>query len=635
MDDEVCPEDGVPTVESNIFDVKEEGVGAGTIIADRYRIEGVLGKGGMGTVYLATQLSVNRPVALKTLLKDLLSEQKHVKRFYQEARSASHLNHPNIIRIFDFGIDSGTRVPFLAMEFLEGQPLSEMLEESGPVPESRAAALLAQVAKALVEAHEKGIVHRDLKPDNIFVRVLPDGEEHVKVLDFGIAKVVNSDSTTQNSLTATGMTLGTPLYMSPEQIMGEKVDFRSDLYSFGCILQEVLTGKPPFDAEERLGVLVKHMSEEPPALPGALIDGQAPTPDLVALRKSLLAKKRFDRPSTTTVVARVLNALGRNEQIGVPELLEEARTEAVATGRIRATKTGMTAASDPEEKPKTSVTDASEMLGTARTALAPTPVEMTGQDVSAYTQAQTPPDEALTDLDDSAVSSTSPERDTNFEEFAALVPRRSNRKAWLMAAAVLIIAGGIAAALVFSGANGDKPGDGTALAGATQSDAAKVVKGAEPKAPAPPAGEAAGTPEPAAAQKPVAAAPEPEQPEPKPAAAPAPEAKAEPKPAEPPKPEPRKVEVTSTPSGAKLFVDGVPMGTTPKVLELMPGAAAKKIRLSRSGYRDVSATLKPDSASPFQMKLKRKRAKRRPKPTPAAPRPAPQPKKKKSVVPVW
>jgi eukaryotic-like serine/threonine-protein kinase len=625
MADEICPEDGVPTVESAIFDHKEEGVSQGTIIADRYRIERVLGKGGMGTVYLATQLSVNRPVAIKTLLKDLLSEQKHVKRFYQEARSASSLNHPNIIRIFDFGIDGATRVPFLAMEFLEGQPLSDLLEENGPVPERRAADMLAQVAKALVEAHDKDLVHRDLKPDNIFVRVLPDGEEHVKVLDFGIAKVVNSDSSTQNSLTATGMTLGTPLYMSPEQIMGEKVDFRSDLYSLGCILDDLLTGKPPFDAEERLGVLVKHMSEEPPKLPAELIDGKPPTADLVTLRTALLAKKRFDRPGTTTVVARILNALARNDQIGAASVLQDARKEALATGRIHETSSGMAAVLDAAEESGPSADEASDMLGSARTALAPTPAEMKAASVAVAVPISPLPGEALTDLDDNAVSSTSPERDTNFEEFAALVPRRSNRMVWLMAAAVLLIVGGVATALLFSGAKGQKAGDGTALAGDPQDSPAKVVQKAEPPRAAPPA----------AAKEAPKHAPEPASAEPKPpepvAAAPAPE----------PAPEPRSVELTSTPTGAKVYLDGKQIGTTPTSIDLLPEAEPKKLRFTRAGYHEATATLAPDAETPFEVTLKRK-ARRRPRPAAApvaaptpTPAPKPPPKKKRPVVPVW
>ena len=246
MDDEICPEHRVKTVLMDAFEAEEEELlEVGAIVAERYRVERVLGHGGMGTVFMATQLSVERPVALKTLRKNLLNNQTLVKRFYQEARASSHLNHPNIIRIFDFGIDHVTGVPFIAMEHLRGNTLDELIRARTPLSEIAIAEILRQVAKALVEAHSKGVVHRDLKPENIMIRQLADGERLVKVLDFGISKVVREGTLSSTSLTGDGSILGTPLYISPEQVRGEDLDFRADLYSLGCILYEMCSGTPP------------------------------------------------------------------------------------------------------------------------------------------------------------------------------------------------------------------------------------------------------------------------------------------------------------------------------------------------------------------------------------------------------
>ncbi|MBR58651.1 MAG: hypothetical protein CMH54_11615 [Myxococcales bacterium] len=334
MDDDVCPKDGVPTVDRAKMEPEAGGLANGTMIAQRFRIESLLGQGGMGAVYLATQTSMNRKVALKTLLKTLLRESKLVKRFYREAQSASALDHPNIVRIYDFGIDKETDIPYIAMEYLEGLALDELLQAEGPLPERRVTTILLGVARALTEAHDKDIVHRDLKPENIHVRELSDGQEHVKVLDFGIAKVLRSDSDSYQSLTGTGVTVGTPMYMSPEQTMGQPLDFRSDLYSLGCVMFELLSGGPPYMSDEPIGILMKHLREEAPALPAKLSDGQPPSEGLVALYTSLMAKKRLDRPCSTKAVVDILSALSRAAPVDVKKTLASARTAAISTGQL-------------------------------------------------------------------------------------------------------------------------------------------------------------------------------------------------------------------------------------------------------------------------------------------------------------
>lgn len=337
MEAAVCPRDGVPTVASNLFSADEGHIKPGAILAGRYRIERVLGKGGMGAVYLGTQLAVNRPVAIKTLLSQLMTDQVHVKRFYQEAQASSQLTHPNIVRVFDFGIDNDTGVPYIVMEYIAGRSLRQMLQQDGPLPERVVCGILAQVASALVEAHDMDVVHRDLKPENILVRELPDGELMAKVVDFGLVKLVRGDENSTN-ITTTGSAIGTPLYMSPEQIMSEPIDFRSDLYSLGCILHHLLTGTPAFEANDRLTVLVKQIQDDAPDLPQQLNSGRQPSFGVIQLHAALMSKDRDHRPMSTRAVASILKLLARGQQVDVPAMLSEARKTAVESGRVSISK---------------------------------------------------------------------------------------------------------------------------------------------------------------------------------------------------------------------------------------------------------------------------------------------------------
>jgi len=221
-------------------------VAAGQIVADKYRVDAVLGEGGMGVVVAATNLMTEKRVALKRLLPRFAADDAAVQRFLREARAAGRIDHPNVVDIYDVGQDRG--VPFLVMELLRGVPLATAMAEA-PLDPASVVRLLMPACRGLHAVHEMGLVHRDLKPDNIFLCQRPDGTVvDVKVLDFGISKAI--DEQVLPSITKTGSLMGTPHYMAPEQIRGLRdIDRRADVYSLGVILYQALTGALPFNAE--------------------------------------------------------------------------------------------------------------------------------------------------------------------------------------------------------------------------------------------------------------------------------------------------------------------------------------------------------------------------------------------------
>ncbi len=251
-----CPRDGHPLRER--FTAGPNDPFIGTILDERFRIEELIGEGGMGSVYRATQLSTVRAVAIKLLHAKALTTPESVQRFEREARVISQLSHTNTIRLYDFGyIKSGQ--PYLVMELLKGDSLDTILK-AGPLSVERSLQLLLDCCNALAEAHAQGIVHRDLKPGNLFLQYVPgQAQEILKVLDFGIAKELGAQSLTQGIL-------GTPLYMSIEQAAGKELDARSDIYSLGAIIYECLSGQPPFQGEQVMSILLKHATQKPKSL---------------------------------------------------------------------------------------------------------------------------------------------------------------------------------------------------------------------------------------------------------------------------------------------------------------------------------------------------------------------------------
>lgn len=236
----------------------------GRVINERFRVLELVGKGGMGSVYLAEDLSRKGTyVAIKMLHAQLSEDKVSVKRFQQEASAASDLKHDNLIQQYDYGM-MDEKQPFLVMEYLQGDSLSEIIKEGGPINPVRCARIFAQVMDGLAYAHNKGVVHRDIKPSNILLINQENGEELVKVLDFGLAKLMPWSGKESQHLTKTGEVFGSPIYMSPEQCMGKKLEPSSDIYSLGITLYEALTGKPPFKGQNVVQTASKHLSDPPP-----------------------------------------------------------------------------------------------------------------------------------------------------------------------------------------------------------------------------------------------------------------------------------------------------------------------------------------------------------------------------------
>ncbi len=232
----------------------------GRLIAGRFRILSKLGEGGMGTVYKAEQLLVNRPCAVKILSPLFASDPDALARFHREAQMSSAFSHPHAVTIYDFGDDNGLH--YLAMEFVEGETLSAVMKREGPLPLARVLAIARQAAAALDAAHRINIIHRDLKPDNIMLARCND-DDWVKILDFGIAKIAGDAPQRGHDLTQAGFIVGTPLYMSPEQLAGERLDARSDIYSLAIIVYQMLTAQLPFTGDNMQAVTVKRLTEDP------------------------------------------------------------------------------------------------------------------------------------------------------------------------------------------------------------------------------------------------------------------------------------------------------------------------------------------------------------------------------------
>ena len=289
----LCPADGVAleTTDDNLL---------GKTLAGKYRIEERISVGGMGTVYRGTHVLMDKTVAIKVLLPSLAADEKIVARFSREARAASRISHPNAISVTDFGEDE-KGIVFLVMEYLSGKTLKQVIRDEGPLSLARTVDIMRQVGDALNAAHSQNVVHRDLKSDNIMLLTTAVGD-HAKVLDFGIAKI-NEPEEYDSELTAPNLVIGTPQYMSPEQCSHDsEIDARSDIYSFGVILYEILVGHVPFSGDSPTMVMMKHLQE--------------PVPSVLDERKDI-------PPAVGRVLARAMAKLPSNRYQNINELLED------------------------------------------------------------------------------------------------------------------------------------------------------------------------------------------------------------------------------------------------------------------------------------------------------------------------
>ena len=274
----------------------------GSIVADRYHVLKKLGEGGMGQVYLVEHVKMGRKSALKVMHPGMVKDVDAISRFNREAANASRISHPNVASVYDFG-ETPDGIIYLAMEFVDGPPLTSVIEQHGALPAKRAAEIVRQTSEALAVAHDMGIVHRDLKPDNIMIARTRDLADLVKVVDFGIAKAAGN---TAQNVTKTGLVVGTPEYMSPEQLAGDKLDGRSDIYSLGLVAFNMLTGQLPFPASSAQESMIMRLTDKPKALSDMRPDVSWPA-DVQAVMDKALERDASLRYQSATEFGRALS----------------------------------------------------------------------------------------------------------------------------------------------------------------------------------------------------------------------------------------------------------------------------------------------------------------------------------------
>jgi len=317
----VCPQDGTPLVDAGAWT-------EGSVVRGKYEILAKIGQGGMGSVYKARHLAFDELRALKVMSPELLSDQLFVKRFKHEAVITRKLQHPHAVRVDDIDESEDGR-PFIVMEFIEGRSLKKLIEDEGPLAVPRVCSIIKQVASALDAAHRLGMIHRDIKPDNIVLVETPEGEQ-AKVLDFGIAKMKEArlSETAGMTLTGTGVVIGTPQYMSPEQAMGKRgdeLDGRSDLYSLGIVMYQMLTADLPFKANTTMEMLLAHMQKLP--TPIRTLRPDLPIADsMVSLTMRLLEKDRDQRPANARALIQEIERVEKGAApVGATRALEPTR----------------------------------------------------------------------------------------------------------------------------------------------------------------------------------------------------------------------------------------------------------------------------------------------------------------------
>jgi len=327
----------------------------GQVIADRYHVVKKLGEGGMGQVYLAEHVKMGRRSAIKVMNPSMVHDPDAVARFNREASNASRITHPNVCAIYDFG-ETADGVIYLAMEFIEGESLTSLIARDDALAVPRATDIFLQVAEALQAAHDLGIAHRDLKPDNIMLVRGRDGRDVVKVVDFGIAKAIGGDEAGQK-VTKTGLVVGTPEFMSPEQLSGDKVDGRSDLYSLALVYYQMLTGTLPFKADSAQEIMIKRLTDEPAPLAVTRPDLSFPSGLQQALDTGLarMPAERYQQVSKFAADVAAVTGRARGATVAAPATRPvdtEARTQVLGAAEAKAAAATRTSTAARHARPR-------------------------------------------------------------------------------------------------------------------------------------------------------------------------------------------------------------------------------------------------------------------------------------------
>ncbi|CAN5121056.1 hypothetical protein BH10CYA1_BH10CYA1_35150 [soil metagenome] len=293
-------------------------------LGERYEVQSLLGQGGMGAVYKVRDKELQKTFAIKVLNSNLVEDKNSLKRFEQEAQAASGLTSPNLVAVYDYGIGK-KGAPYIVMDYLDGTSLDTVLAKGGYLDIPRAEDIFVQICEAIAHAHSKSVIHRDIKPSNIMLTKGIDGGDFVKLVDFGIAKVLPSQQKATQNLTQTGDIFGSPMYMSPEQCLGNKLDNRSDIYAFGCVMYEALTGQPPFAAENPIKIILKHVNQEAIAISKLPHDYKVPEQlEWVVMR--CLAKDPDDRYQSADELLKDLQALRDGKILKIKKLPQKTKS---------------------------------------------------------------------------------------------------------------------------------------------------------------------------------------------------------------------------------------------------------------------------------------------------------------------
>ena len=430
-DTKFCPSDG-----SALKAAGGEGSLVGGVLQS-YHIIKKLGEGGMGAVYLGEHVKMGRKSAIKVMTQSLAQDTDAIARFNREAANAASINHVNVCAIYDFGETSDGTI-FLAMEYIEGEALTDLIKREGPLDLKRAGAILEQTGDALQAAHELGIVHRDLKPDNIMIAKARSGSDLVKVVDFGIAKAMGGEE--GQNVTRTGLVVGTPEYMSPEQLSGDKLDGRSDEYSLALVFFRMITGVLPFQADSAQEVMIKRLTDDPTRLNEALQGGNFP-PKLQLVMDRAMERMPSDRYASADEFAReAVEAIANAATTAPPQPVD---TE----GATQLLDTGATGGAVTEQLKKTRLSEAQATVAMGEVADADGAAEATRADQDAASAATEILSEPAAATPETPMPRTAPD-----------APKRKKPVLAIAASVVVVgITGGVAA-VAFGGGGNDEPG---------------------------------------------------------------------------------------------------------------------------------------------------------------------------------